>query len=1068
MRLMDKQFDIAENIDDGIVLISDATGKGKSYRSAEWIKTMISKGYKAVVIGNDKSCCRNLMKRYDGSPFNIIMLESKEENAKKAPVVDYSKITDKKLKEYLDNFYNEQNKFKEIEKIKGISNEIYKDSVSKQSSVLLEAKNQVYASFRMLCKNKKITKEEKDKIKKIIEPLFPENINDYSVIFMTADKFAFGKLDTLDKENHLISHNSLKGKCCFLMDETDACYIRHCRVKAQNALNIDDALFIIQTFYNNNITKEARQHRKKFDSEFEKEYDEDTDKIISVIKEINPDYHVLENFHFPDEDNTLKMFSSKRGNFLTGKSSEGYIFTKKNGTNILSKAKKNDGKRVDITKMEGNVAKVMFSIFNQFHKQKNKISEIEKDWTEEELYSHAISQVLNIGDGNFKNKLIQSAIDRQANFRAADKESNIKSVCTYGFRMFNFSNDNGYNHTHMEVTDFSLTPENEILAYAKKGPFVMMSATQQVQSINDYHMAYIEENLGDKFYKVSKEDFQEANKLHYKEYKDDGSIFSETVKYDSVEQILSALNKKFNNVLDDENFRILLKRHYEDIKRINENDNDYYARRYLKTVYAFLFFALSKDAKAGIIMKNASGKELEEYFSQILEWLKQAGVETGFCSEPIIYISSDDLKNNIIKTVHTRSKEGKVLIISSRNTIGQSVNLHESEIQPEGKDFNFIYIESPTYVNNCMLTNATKDERVKEYYERQKMAEIENVSPQVLLGETNFGRYSSYLKKKAKIVIQNVGRICRSQNKEEKTFILFDEELTGPLNLIKNSEVELNDALIAMLNALDQEEPEEITEEAYKNNEFCDMYKSLLNKAKVVCEGFANPARNKLEHIRDFIFKHGVYVPSDEYEDSDIFNQCYVKMTKSENYYIDDTDNYCEDISYFMPFGKSGYKCLEYGEFASKYGYSIPKERKCYVALPKVFNVLQGEVGERMFEEQFNRFCSKFYVKALSDEEFEKCGDFKIYNKYDGNPTNVYIDVKNFSSYSEKDITRLAAKKLENIESHNPNGKVIILNYSTPRRFQISKTEKALVISDFMVKGVINLKALKAIENFVD
>lgn len=1067
MRLMDKQFAIAEKINNGIVLISDATGKGKSYKSAEWIKTMVSKGYKAIVIGNDKSCCRNLMKRYEGSPFNIIMLESKEENAKKAPAVDYSKIADKKLKESLDNFYNEQHKFKEIEKIKGISNEVYKDSVTKQSSVLLEAKNQVYASFRMLCKNKKITKEEKNKVKKIIEPLFPENINNYSVIFMTVDKFAFGKLDTLDNGNRLISHSALKGECCFLMDETDACYTRHCRVKAQSALNIDDALFIIQTFYNNNITKEARQHRKKFDSEFEKECDEDTEEIISIIKEINPDYHVLENFYFPDEDNTLKMFSSKKGNFLTGKNSEGYIFTKKDGTNILSKAKKSDNERVNVAKMEGDIAKVLFKIFDQFHKQKYKIAEIEKNWTEEELYSHAISQVLNIGDGDFKNKLIQSTIDRQINFGVAGNKSNIKSVCTYGFRMFNFLNDNGYNHTHMEFTDFALTPENEILAYAKKGPFVMMSATQQIQSINDYYMNYIEENLGEGFYKVSEEDFLKVNKLHYEEYKNNGSIYSETIKYDSVEQVLRVLNKKFNNVLNDEKFLFLLKRHYEDIKRTKESDNNYYACRYLKTVYAFLFFALSRDAKTGIIMKNASGKELEEYFSQILEWLKQAGVETGFCSEPIVYISSDDLKNDIIKTVHTRSKEGKVLIISSRNTIGQSVNLHESEIQPEGKDFNFIYIESPTYVNNCMLANATKDEKVKEYYERQKMAEIENVSPQVLLGETDFGRYSSYLKKKAKIIIQNVGRICRSQNKEEKTFILFDEELRGPLNLIRDDEIELNDALIAMLNAIDQEEPKEITEKAYKNNEFCDMYKSLLNKAKVVCNGFANPARKNLEYIRDFIFKHGVYVPLDKYEDNEIFDQCYVKMTKSENYYIDDTDDYCEGISYFMPFGKKGYKCLEYGEFASKYGYSIPKEKECYVALPKVFNILQGEAGERKVKDEFNKYSSLYCLKSLSDEEFEKCGDFRIYNKLDDTPTNVYVDVKNFSSYSERDVTDLVTRKLTNIKKHNQNGKIIIINCDAPRRYRVTKNEDALIISDFLVKRSINLEALKAIESFI-
>ena len=75
-----------------------------------------------------------------------------------------------------------------------------------------------------------------------------------------------------------------------------------------------------------------------------------------------------------------------------------------------------------------DVTEILFGIFNQIYKEKNRIERIYENWSEEEKFDHAISQVLNITSSDLKNEIIESAIDRQSDFRAIGSKNEIKSV----------------------------------------------------------------------------------------------------------------------------------------------------------------------------------------------------------------------------------------------------------------------------------------------------------------------------------------------------------------------------------------------------------------------------------------------------------------------------------------------------------------------------------------------------------------------------------------------------------------------------------------------------------------
>lgn len=372
MRLMDKQFALAKDCDDGIVLISDATGKGKSTEAAEFIKYKVSQGVKVFVIGSDKACCRNLMKRLKGTAISYALFESQEDNARNAPKVDYELIGDNCLKELLKDFYDEQHKLRCLIEMSKSDEDFLKESVARQSDKLVKIKKSIRSTFIKASRKTK-NKEEIEKTKKILKPLFPDNINDYNVIFLTIDKFACKKLDTLDVKNRIIENKELDGKCCFIMDETDACYDRHCRVKARRALLLKDALAIIQLYYNQNCKKENRNFRKRFDEKFEEENWEEVKKIVTKIKETDREFHILKNLLVPEEVSSFKLFSDNKRSFMLNTNSLGYVFSEENGTYILKKNNVKKIRSVDLSKMMTDITEILFGIFNQIYKEKNRI-----------------------------------------------------------------------------------------------------------------------------------------------------------------------------------------------------------------------------------------------------------------------------------------------------------------------------------------------------------------------------------------------------------------------------------------------------------------------------------------------------------------------------------------------------------------------------------------------------------------------------------------------------------------------------------------------------------------------
>lgn len=297
----------------------------------------------------------------------------------------------------------------------------------------------------------------------------------------------------------------------------------------------------------------------------------------------------------------------------------------------------------------------------------------------------------------------------------------------------------------------------------------------------------------------------------------------------------------------------------------------------------------------------------------------------------------------------------------------------------------------------------------------------------------------------------------------DKTFIRVDCNLQKSVKYLKNSNIEFTKELIAMFNILEEET---VSNEARLNNTVTDSYRDYLMNATSNNERDRIYGIKKIEKVRDFLFKNGPYILNkDALPDNKIFKEYYVKFKVSDIYYVDKTPNYCERISYFGEYKRGDCYELKYSDLAKKLGKEVPNENSCYVLLPKGFNILQGVIGEKEFKDLFDK-NGTYTVESLKDNEYEKCGDFKVYKN--GAPTNIYIDVKNYSNPYERYVKDLVNKKLNNIKAVNAEGRIIIINCNADKKYMDMEHDDLLIISDFKINNLINELALNKIISFIE
>ena len=1085
--LMASIFDQALNNDNGIFLISDRTGKGKTYYAVEYALEQVAKGKRAYIVGPDYVCLENFENRLKEKGVSFLRLRSKEENLLYC-------LKDETFDKIINSLADSVLKDLTIKCKKATQD--YERCINNTSTVkeytqackdrMIDLKKDIRKCYRQ---KKKTSANFDEHTKEILFPLFPEKIDDsVQVVLMTIDKLIHGYLDTLEVETSIMTDKYFSD-FTMIIDETDACYGRHLIIKAQQCLLTPDTINFIQTFYDYNNS--PKKHRELFDDEDEKKYENKLAVTMDHITKLDQDTHILSNFRIDYDDifNERIFSQNSNSNIFFSKGFPKLVQEKSGNSYVLKIAKNKKDSLFNIKKFITDINRILRDIFNLIFMQKvlfvKKVRESGNaaSLCENDYFKFAVEQVMNISKVNSSLSeeivaaafSIQNSIDPRK-YKDGDetKYINIDATASEGYRLAHFDSDPFSNHAYLKIANFSNTPENDIAWLAKRGSVVMMSGSHLLKTAYNYDYGYLNKLFDKKFHRNSIDEIKKINGEALASLPIDTEFNFGRLKGNE-DEIISLLSKY--PFVTQKAIRTIIYSISDYFKRTSADE--FKKRCIYKSCTAFIAFALEEHTKTGLILTNRTGKELESLFGNILRTLNSCkGVHTGLSNygKNIFYVNASDFKSGVKKKIHDSIKDGeKVLVVSSRNTMGQSANINYK------KDFNFIYIDSPTYIYDPKPQ--TEYEKIAKYFNFLKMQDIDsNVDlddvKRFCTEGPKKGKSSndhpnnpsdteSVKNKKSAIIIQNLGRLSRTQNKEEHIYVYMDDDIFSYFDPSRNDyeHTEIISALILYLRSNNNNESEEMV--IKKNEEVNRNYHAMLGRAVNKSLGINIRKANieGIEEIREQLYKRGVFLFKEDLDDFE--RKFYVKYKKSDFYYTRDED-YCENLSHFSSESTTSCRKLKYA--ATQKELELPNRPvdECWVLVPKGFNILLGETGERKTKKFFKKHIPDYRLSKLDIDEFEICGDFKIIDSRTNNSTFVYVDVKNFQSEFERDVSETINKRLESIRKINPKGKLIYLNCDASNKYKIVETDDYLIISNFMIDGKPDTEAINRIIRFIE
>ena len=306
----------------------------------------------------------------------------------------------------------------------------------------------------------------------------------------------------------------------------------------------------------------------------------------------------------------------------------------------------------------------------------------------------------------------------------------------------------------------------------------------------------------------------------------------------------------------------------------------------------------------------------------------------------------------------------------------------------------------------------------------------------------------------ARIIIQAVGRICRSPNKNKNILIITEKEVIERLNFEKE---ELDKRLL-------NKEFEMLFYTPIKRPTLeIDKFNIINYGSKKLIDKLSNQVRNSQEKvqewkkIRDEVLKYPTYVG-----DNDILNPFYYDFKFPINSYfykfkgykicdvnLDTRDNYYQVSSSSADLGKLiSVQCVD--EYFEKHNYAKNFKKGNKIMTPSVYNqIYLGALGEAAGKAILERYLE------ISLDEIE---DYKTYEYFDYKVNNVYIDFKNWKSFNDDNIRQIKKiyKKLNKIKGE----KAIIINV-------IKRTDSKSIIMN-LPKNIIQIPWLVDYEGKVD
>lgn len=1029
------------------------------------------------IYANYESVLEKFLDVYGQMPRNIQNRQSCKDLKKQIEL--YNNLQDRNVpKDILDGALEEIRKHYEVAFRKDLSEELSK--IARTRIKKLEKINGEYAW---------------------VKDLYPASLTDYRrVLFMTVDKFISGNDPIISKPYRFISHSKTK-KALIFIDEFDA--TKDVLLNQEIQRCTDYKMDLIKLFSSISNTLKGREFPLSIFAESVDEQDATSsisrfNRMKKYFSDVEEKHNLTYLFKLDSQEDNDRyfLFDDYQLHTITNSGADKYIILKqdkdKKQNTITISSKSDDGKfyraiyavKNALNVFIGCCARMAQIYMNHYN---DEARENGNDMMEIEQAVSTIIDPYNLDYVIAKN-LCAMIVDN-VSIPIIDRGRDVFDTDFYmnGFRYYDFKDDISHDiSTAMAMCYLDNTPEKFMLSLASKARVVGLSATASIDTVTgNYDINYLKSRLNDDYYNLPPEDLVNIRRYIDSRLNENDNI---GVFVNGIDKQSETLDSIVTQLFDQKDNIELFSGKLVQYKKIDDEDNPYYnIKRIIKAMKAVKEFVTNKLSRVLLVMTNRTVVEHSDYniFSQEIIGEIVNAVCAEACVEPpkSHYLNSSEFlmkKENYKRDIQSGNK---VILYSSYNTVGTGQNL-QYEIDHREMDIDSIYLELPTNI----LVNASElreeEDLIKLIYQYETLKTSGEISRKTAFGniKTAFRRIMSPINKKepfknyayqsdsvnnhiVKILIQAVGRICRTKNKNGNINIYVDEEIFNRVDFsiaFKDGR-RLNHEFrkIAELNRNNRASDTHIN-----LNKACDsnarVKTRIENMLSINRESWNERDIVQWNHMREFVLKYPTISKpeldraiNDYYSIKDFYLYAREGEKINRYLYIDD-ENESKQILYDYSLERrknavvidavgarlsSLVKIPAVKRVFQKKGYAMSFEKNDCMILPVVYqNIYKGALGEVAGRAILESKGIKL-LEIMDVTKFEKF-DFCLADDQD-----VYIDFKNWSEMNAEERNEYRKKCLNKLEKIG--GKKVFMINVVADNFQIHRScaDKVVEIS---------------------
>ncbi len=930
-------------------------------------------------------------------------------------------------------------------------------------------------------KKQKLSAIKNDKEWQWVGDLYPVVFSEEKKVFFLTMKKLINQYDTIvEKSVRLYESNIFKDSLVFI-DEFDATKSDIQDAIVQNGLT--KGIDYIDLFRNIKICLDNHETIPSNiwnNVDNKPSHESALEKNIKLFDDIAKKYHLMQHHKSIDfEEKKVVLFSDfTHNNYTTGDENVIVDFdSKKNLNNLIlvSKEEKNRSLYEALDRIKGAISYfARFVTILSISYKNNKLQNKQDGKSYGEFTdNHALDTVLDSLhlQGESYRIIRDMAFSFRTRFKTKSKdEEDLKDDLTFyanGFSHYDFMDD--YSHDNTTIIRkfvFEETPESILYTICRISKVIGISATATYNTVlGNYDIDYLKWKLGENYYEPSEEDKERLRK--------DFERQTEGYKNVDIKVELTETSSKeapnWANIYKDED--IVNNANYN-INEKYKTDGYFKAVRYYKAVWAFMQF-IDNDMQSFLALFSKSLKPNDYDFDQnvLMQFIKLLVQDRdySFKDEMIVVLDSENFEVKKNKLVEELSIGKKRFVISTYATIGAGQNLQykipESRLNEVVKinnmrngdemDFDGIYLDRPTnLINNCSDEESNAIHRVfqMEYLNEVNVISHDEKMKEISLSYSNIGREKNkiqwsplnlYGKRDVKvyatkIIVQAMGRKCRTNYRGRKNYVYADSELGEILDydtlFSEGRMFNLEMVKLAKKFHIVQEQPDEnrIIKNAISTSIISN--KRILQFLNRSFENSWNDEEKSLwSYMRDYVLQHPT-LTAEEWKKSP-FRQHYITLGKPANkYYYQQTGDF-DRVTRISEENFDGASCVSkedvnldsifntWSRFKDLFidnWYATEFKEADYIMSPPLYNnIYKGALGEKVGREIFEFF--DIPLEELDSEEHEMF-DYKV----SGKP--IYVDFKYWKETTLFDAETYHNKVIEKAQNCNEVKTVVIAN----------------------------------------